>query len=93
MTHFLLSLSNFSARPFIDHTGYTPTFNATVEWYVEPVHSPGSLVETDQSALPAELLGPPLVTALQEQLGLKLKSTKGAIQVLVIDKVERPSAN
>jgi uncharacterized protein (TIGR03435 family) len=92
MTHFLLSLSNFSPRPFIDHTGYKPTFNATVEWYVEPTQSPG-LVETDKSSPPAEPLGPSLVTALQEQLGIKLKSTKGPMEVLVIDKVERPSAN
>jgi uncharacterized protein (TIGR03435 family) len=92
MTHFLLSLSNFSPRPFIDHTGYKPTFNATVEWYIEPTQSPG-LVEIDKSSPPAEPLGPSLVTALQEQLGLKLKSTKGPIEVLVIDKVERPSAN
>jgi len=93
MTHLLLSLSNFSARPFIDRTGYTPTFNATVEWYVEPIQSPGSLVGTDKSSPPAEPLGHSLVAALQEQLGLKLKSTKGPIEVLVIDKVERPSAN
>ncbi len=93
MAHFLLSLSNFSDRPFIDRTGYAPTFNATVEWYVEPIQSPGNLVETSKSSRSTEPLGPSLVTALQEQLGLKLKSTKGPIEVLVIDKVERPSAN
>ena len=93
MTRLLLSLSNFSARPFIDHTGYTPTFNATVEWYVEPIQSPGSPVETDNTPRSTEPSGPSLVAALQEQLGLKLKSTKGPIEVLVIDKVERPSAN
>jgi uncharacterized protein (TIGR03435 family) len=93
MTHLLLSLSNFSDRPFIDRTGYTPTFNATVEWYVEPIQSPGNLVGTGKSSRSTEPLGPSLVTALQEQLGLKLKSTKGPIEVLVIDQVERPSAN
>ena len=92
MTRLLLSLSNFSTQPFVDRTGYTPTFNATVEWYVEPTQSSG-LVETDKSSPPTEPLRPSLVTALQEQLGLKLKPTKGPIEVLVIDKVERPSAN
>jgi uncharacterized protein (TIGR03435 family) len=35
---------------------------------------------------------PPLLTALQQQ-GLKLVQTKGPVQVLVIDHIERPSAN
>ena len=34
---------------------------------------------------------PPLFTALQEELGLKLESTKGPVDVLVIDHVERPT--
>jgi uncharacterized protein (TIGR03435 family) len=36
---------------------------------------------------------PPIVTAIQEQLGLKLESAKGSGDVLVIDHIERPSAN
>jgi len=37
--------------------------------------------------------GPSIFQALEEQAGLKLESTRGAVEVLVIDSVERPSAN
>ena len=40
-----------------------------------------------------DLTGPALLEALKDQFGLKLKSTRGSIQILVIDHVEQPSPN
>jgi uncharacterized protein (TIGR03435 family) len=42
---------------------------------------------------PDDTSGPTIFTALEEQLGLKLKSAKGPVDLLVIDHVERASEN
>jgi len=48
----------------------------------------------DESKVPSDgTAAPGLFTAIQEQLGLKLEATKAPVDVLVVDKVERPSAN
>jgi uncharacterized protein (TIGR03435 family) len=64
-------------RPVLDRTGIAGEFDITLEWAF------------DQGADN----GPSIATALQEQLGLKLEAQKGAVDVLVVDHVERPSAN
>jgi uncharacterized protein (TIGR03435 family) len=68
-------LSNNLERIVVDRTGLTGTFDIDLEWSPDQATS-------DQ---------PSLVGALQEQLGLKLESTKGPVDVLVIDHVERPT--
>jgi uncharacterized protein (TIGR03435 family) len=46
-----------------------------------------------ESAPPPDAGGPTLLTALQEQLGLKLESEKGPVDVIVIDHIDPPSPN
>lgn len=67
-------------RPVVDKTGLTGLYDFTLEW--APDDAPTDVTE-----------GPSIFTAVQEQLGLKLESTKAPVEVLVIDHVERPSAN
>lgn len=65
-------------RMVIDNTGLTGGYDLTLEWAPNP--SPDSTE-------------PSLFTALQEQLGLKLESTKAPVEIIVIDNIERPSEN
>ena len=84
-------------RVVVDETGLTEVYDFTLKW--TPVESAASAMggaATNAAAANApgtDQGGPSLLTALNEQLGLKLESTKAPVQVLVIDHVERPSQN
>jgi bla regulator protein BlaR1 len=75
-------------RPIIDKTGLTGRFDFTLEWARER-RAPAGF----DSSVASDPIGPTPLEALRDQLGLKLESTKAAIPILVIDKVERPSEN
>jgi uncharacterized protein (TIGR03435 family) len=79
-------------RPVVNRTGLNGRFDFTLEWFAEPRGAaPGlSAAAPDSPATPA---GPSFITALSEQLGLKLESTKAGVPVLVVDHVERPAEN
>jgi uncharacterized protein (TIGR03435 family) len=74
-------------RNVIDRTGLTGTFDVHLKWAIDPLTSPAA------PGAAQDLAGPSLPTALQEQLGLRLESTRGPVEVLVIDHIERPSEN
>jgi bla regulator protein BlaR1 len=75
-------------RPVVDETGLTGNFDFTLEWTPEP-NSPAPAAPVAQS----DLLETSFLEALKEQLGLKLRSTKAPMAVLIIDHIERPSEN
>jgi uncharacterized protein (TIGR03435 family) len=77
-------------RNVIDGTGLDGTFDVHLKWTMEGPVSVG--VPGDPGAAPPSA-GPSILTAIQEQLGLKLESAKGPVEVLVIDHIERASAN
>ena len=90
-------LSSYVDRPVIDKTGLAGRFDVHLEFASNngmsgPVQLngaaiPGSPAPSDKTTAPS------IFTALQEQLGLRLSPAKGAMEVIVIDHVEKPSAN
>ena len=90
------SIADFSAaiqplfdRPVIDKTGITGMFEFRLIWAFDPAAGP----TRGPGTVPSDPSGPSIFTALQEQLGLKLESAKGPVEVLAIDSVQRPSEN
>jgi uncharacterized protein (TIGR03435 family) len=77
-------------RVVIDKTGIDGKYDIRLKW--TPDFGAGSASGPESSAAPPSA-GPSIFTAVQEQLGLKLESAKGPVQVLVIDSVAMPSAN
>ena len=80
-----------------DRTALTDRYDFTLKWTPEnaapmAIGAAGGNQGPAREPLP-ESSGPSLFTALQEQLGLKLESTRGAVEIIVIDHIERPSEN
>jgi uncharacterized protein (TIGR03435 family) len=76
----------------IDKTGLTGKYDMLLQW--TPDESQAIRPGPDAPVGPAsDAAAPSIFTALQEQLGLKLESQKGPVEIFVIDRVERPSEN
>ena len=78
------TLSILVDRNFVDRTGLGGTFDVTLQFQRAPL---------DASAPDDPNAPPSISTALRDQLGLKLESTKGSVDVIVIDHLEQPSQN
>ena len=92
MADFIRWLSNTTGRTIVDKTGFTGTFDAKIEYLPEMAQSAQSTGD-GAAAPPVENAAPSLFTALQERLGLKLESERGPVEILVIDRIERPTEN
>jgi uncharacterized protein (TIGR03435 family) len=85
-------LARTLGRTIIDKTGLTQNFDITMEW--TPDDSQLAQIPPDvPRPAPSNTPGPSIFTALQEQLGLKLESQKGPVEVFVIERAEKPSEN
>jgi uncharacterized protein (TIGR03435 family) len=69
----------------VDKTGLTGAYDVDLKWTPDDAGTPDGDAAAESS--------PSIFTAVQEQLGLKLNSTKGPVETLIIDHAEMPSAN
>jgi len=78
MAYVVETFARLAGRLVVDRTGLEGMFNVTLQW------TPDTLRDSNPT-------GASLADAVQDQLGLKLESTTGPVEVLVIDRVERPT--
>ena len=90
LTEFSVFLSKWLDRAVLDRTRLTGRFDVELQF------SPDGLLGIDPGPPGVERPvndSPSIFIAVQEQLGLKLESTKGPVDVLVIDHVQKPAAD
>lgn len=85
--------ANLMEQPVIDRTGLTDRYDFSLRYTPDPsmrlTNIPNAVPRTATDADAP----PDLFTAFQQQLGLKLESTHGPVDIVVVDSIERPSAN
>jgi uncharacterized protein (TIGR03435 family) len=87
ISFYASSLGNQVGRFVVDRTGLDGRWDFTLSF--APTPPPGQPPGTTPAAVDPD--APDLFTALREQLGIKLDSTKGPVDVFVIDSIERPT--
>jgi uncharacterized protein (TIGR03435 family) len=75
-------------KPTVNQTGLTGKYDFDLKFAQDESQYGG-----DVPKAPDDAQSPPLFTAVQEQLGLKLVATRGMVSAMVVDKAERPRAN
>jgi uncharacterized protein (TIGR03435 family) len=93
MSELARSLSQQVGRVVVDKTGLTGGFDFELTYTPVQIGTGGPLGAPDGAPVAADPNAPNLFTALQEQLGLKLDSERGPVEVLVIDHIEQPVAD
>ena len=86
--------ANIVERPVVDQTGFGATrYDFILKWTPDGSQRPPGAPDATAPAAAADDAPPDLFAAFQQQLGLRLQATKAPVDVLVIDHVEKPSAN
>ena len=80
-------------RPVVDKTGLAGRWDFTLKWTPDESQFTGMGIKIPPPSADDANAAPPLFTAIQEQLDLKLEAQKTQVPVLVIDHVDHPSPN
>lgn len=90
------ALSTQVGSNILDRTGISGFYDIKLEWTPDESESPLFKGPPDGKAAAApapDAAGPSIFTAIQEQLGLKLESQKGPVEMFIIDHIEKASEN
>ena len=91
LTNFASSLGTFAGRIVLDRTGLAGTYDIELTWTPDQMPRPAGDGPPPQiNGVAIDPNGPSLFTAVQEQLGLKLDSQRGPVELLVVDRAEKP---
>jgi len=97
LSWFASMLSPRLDRLIIDKTNLAGRFDIRLQWAPSAAEDlfgvPTEIIDMNGVTVRPDPSGPSIFSAIQEQLGLKLESTKAPVDVLVIDHVEMPSEN
>jgi uncharacterized protein (TIGR03435 family) len=77
------TLQRYVDRLLLDETGLSGDFNVDLEWSAD-------VLSADNSSLAS---GTSIFTAVQEQLGLRLESRRMPVEVVIVERAERPTGN
>ncbi len=78
-------------RPVVNQTGIPGRWDFTLNWTPDEFQFSGMGIKPPPP--PENAPNPDLFTAIQQQIGLKLESTKAQTEVFVVERVEKPSEN
>lgn len=85
--------ANLMEQPVVDRTGLTDRYDFSLRYTPDAstrlTNVPNAVARPQNDADPQ----PDLFTAFQQQLGLKLESTRGPVDIVIVDSIERPSEN
>ena len=89
LSHLANILTNVVGRQVVDKTGLTGPFNVNLTWTPDPGMQarPAGV----PAVAPVQPDGPSIFTALEEQLGLRLVSGRGPVEMLVVERLEQPA--